>query len=97
MAMAPMQTVSEAETNPSTKRVSPELPVLSRSHSPRVSKRASMSSSSPATVQSASETRSIIVPWVESAMEASVAMVATSVCWSVPAAPTKMTQRPQRA
>ena len=94
MAMAPMQTVSDAVTNPSTKRASPELPVLSRNHVPRVSKRASRSSSSPATVPRASEMSIVIVPCVPRVMVPSAAAVATSMCCSVPAAPTKMTHTP---
>lgn len=94
MAMAPMQTVSDAVTNPSTKCASPELPVLSRNHVPRVSKRASRSSSSPATVPRASEMSIVIVPCVPRVMVPSAAAVATSMCCSVPAAPTKMTHTP---
>ena len=89
-----MQTVSDAETNPSMKLASPELPVLSRSQRPRDSNRASRPRTSPTTEPAASDMSSIMVPCVERETEPFAATVATSMCWSVPAAPTKMTQTP---
>ena len=46
-AIAPMQTVNEAVTKPSTKRVSPLLPVFRRSQMPNFSMRSSMLMASP--------------------------------------------------
>ena len=94
MAIAPTERVSDAVTKPSTKRGSPELPVWSRSHFPRSSKRASMSMTSPMTVPSAIDTTSIIVPVVERRTVPSSATVATSMCWSVPAMPTNTMHAP---
>ena len=95
MAMAPTLTVSDAVTKPSTNRLSPLLPVRSRSHSPRRSKQPSMSATSPITEPTAMETTSIMVPVVESATEPFAPTLATSMCCRVPAMPTNMMQTPQ--
>ena len=53
MAIAPMQTVSEAVTKALTNSASPLLPVFAFSHSPNCSKRSSMRAASPRRVPSA--------------------------------------------
>ena len=89
IAMAPMHTVSELVTNPSTKELSPSLPVLARSHTPRSSKRLSRLMASPISDPAAKEETIIIDP-----VETSAPLSSASMPDNAPASPTKSTLTP---
>ena len=89
MAMAPMHTVSEVETKALVNSLSPSLPVLRLSHSPRFSMAASKLMASPMSEPSANETMSMVVPVVASAFPSMM-----SIFCMVPPRPINRTHSP---
>ena len=87
--MAPIHTVSDAETKALVNSLSPSLPVLRLSHSPRFSMAASRLMASPMSEPRANETISMVVPVVANASPS-----ITSIFCMVPPRPINRTHNP---